>query len=137
MSKSDLPSAKFLRLQNGDDLISEVVELGDDDNVYYLLINPLKVVYMESENIGYVQIAFMPWVFPKICDVQEFTLHLDDILFITEISSKMNEHYWENVESFIAYKETGKLPSKEEPETHDEEIIKEILDGLASKRTFH
>ena len=75
-----MPSAKFIRLQNGDDIISEVVEIEDETGVTYTLFRPLKVVYIPSDAIGYLTVAFMPWVFPRICDQQEFVVHSQDIL---------------------------------------------------------
>ena len=66
MSNRDYAPIKFLRLKNGDDIVCEVVEIGDDDIDNYLLINPYKVVYMPTGDRGYVQIAFMPWVFTQI-----------------------------------------------------------------------
>ena len=38
MSDNDYSPVKFLRLKNGDDVISEVVEIGDEETVNYLLI---------------------------------------------------------------------------------------------------
>jgi len=39
-------SVKFLRLSTGEDLVSQTLEVKNDDGAtYYLLINPLKIVY--------------------------------------------------------------------------------------------
>ena len=133
-----MKNAKFMRLKNGDDIIAEIIEMGDDDNLCYLLINPLKLVYVESRSPGYVQIAFMPWVFPKICDKQEFTIDSNDVILITEITEKMNGYYWDNIETFENYKNTGKIVAEEEETQAEEyEAIKEMLEGMANKRTLH
>jgi hypothetical protein len=138
MTDSEMPMAKFMRLKNGDDIIAEIIEMGDDDNLCYLLMNPLKLVYVESRSPGYVQIAFMPWVFPKICDKQEFTIDSNDVILITEITEKMNGYYWDNIETFENYKSTGKIVAEEEETQAEEyEAIKEMLEGMANKRTLH
>lgn len=123
MSESENTLAKFVRLQTGDDIISEVIEYEDENGIIYLLMNPLKVVYMPT-NTGHLQVAFMPWVFPKICDHQEFTIHAEDVLIISNVSEYMNDYYWNNIEE--------KSPIKEvEPELEIEEEID------TTRRTFH
>ena len=54
---------KFVRLKNGDDVVSQVVEFSENDEpVVFALINPLKVVYIASEKgMSYLQVAFVPW----------------------------------------------------------------------------
>ena len=83
---SDNPIAKFVRLQNGDDIIAEVVEMEDENGVVFALFNPLKVIYMPSETTGYLSIAFMPWVFPRICEQQEFIIHAEDVLLMNDVA---------------------------------------------------
>jgi len=56
----DRPIAKFLRLQNGDDVIAETIEMEDEDGIVYTLCHPLKVVYMTTETVGYLSVMFMP-----------------------------------------------------------------------------
>lgn len=125
----------FVRLKTGDDVISEVVELETDDVLMYMLINPLKVIYMESEHNGYLTVAFMPWIFPSICDNQEFTIHSEDVLTVTEVSKRMNEYYWSNLDT-VKEKATTveQLP---EPEPDQTESMKELLQALAKQRTYH
>ena len=131
------PTVKFLRLKNGDDIISEVIETGENDDVYYLLIEPVKVVYLPASRPGYVQVAFTPWVFHKVCDIQEFTISADDVLMMSEASPSMNDYYWKQ-------KESEQVTAEEimEDDGHSEEELerlKEIFDqlGLQSKRTLH
>ena len=130
------PKAKFLRLKNGDDLIAETVETEDKDGVYYTVFNPLKVFYSPSESIGYLSIAFMPWVFPKICDNQEFNIHDDDLLLISDISEKMNTYYWENID-YLHNKSSEKTVKETEEEQLDEASLSDIIKELTNKRTFH
>lgn len=132
-TSDQLPIAKFLRLQNGDDVIAETVEFEDEHGIMYMLINPLKVVYMQSQHEGYLSVSFMPWVFPRMVDHQEFMLHADDVLLISDVSEKMNIYYWDNLDTL-----TGKVPQEPEPtQQTDEETLAEILDQLNNRRTYH
>ena len=93
MDISDYPIAKLVRMHNGDDVIAEVVEMEDENGVIYALFHPLKVVYVPSESTGYLTVAFMPRVFPRICEQQEFIIHSQDIMFMADVAPKMNEYY--------------------------------------------
>lgn len=122
MEKQENPIAKFIRLQNGDDIIAETVEIEDEDGILYMVYNPLKVMYMDVGS-GLLSVSFIPWVFPKICEHQEFTIHAQDVLLLSDVSSSMNDYYWKNLK----------------PEKKSEDIP-EILDELEtylSKGTIH
>jgi len=130
---------KFIRLKTGDDVIAEVVEVGEDDQIDYMLINPLKVVYVPSTSgSDYLQIAFMPWVFPSICIDQDFYISSDDILTIGDITEKMISYYWKNIDYFLKKDSKGEEVINE-PETEDtNEELKDILSKLlSSTRTYH
>ncbi len=139
MDISDYPNAKLVRLQNGDDIISEVVEMEDENGVIYALFHPLKVVYVPSESTGYLTVAFMPWVFPRICEQQEFIIHSQDIMFMADVAPKMNEYYWTNMDYYT------KKTAEEEKETQKVEQensfdkLKEALEeaGLYNKKVYH
>lgn len=128
------PIAKFLRLQNGDDVVAELVEFEDEHGIMYMLVNPLKVVYMQSQHTGYLQIAFMPWVFPKMVEHQEFMIHADDVMLISDLSQKMNIYYWENLDTM-----QGKVDPEPQQESipEEEESLAEVLRELNNKRTYH
>jgi hypothetical protein len=129
----DRPIAKFLRLQNGDDVIAETIEMEDEDGIVYTLCHPLKVVYMPTETVGYLSVMFMPWVFPKICDEQIFTIHAEDVLLLTDVSEKMNIYYWDSVKTYTDKSQY----EQEEPASNDvEETLNEIMEHLG-KRTMH
>jgi hypothetical protein len=66
---SDNPVAKFLRLQNGDDIVAETVEYEDENGIMYMVMNPMNVVYSHTHE-GYLSVSFMPWVFTKMVDHQ-------------------------------------------------------------------
>lgn len=140
MTEDEHPIAKLVRLQNGDDVIAEVVEMEDETGVIYTLFHPLKVVYVPSDTTGYLTIAFMPWVFPRICDQQEFVIHSEDILFIADVTPRMNNYYWDNLDYY-----SKKVTAEEEElntksKTDDTyERLKEALEqaGLDTKKVYH
>ena len=140
MTDDTNPIAKLIRLQNGDDVISEVVEMEDETGVTYALFHPLKVVYIPSDTTGYLTVAFMPWVFPRLCDQQEFIIHSQDVLFIADVTTKMNEYYWENLD-YYAKKVTPEEEkiNKQDQQDNALERLKEALyeAGLDSKKVYH
>ncbi len=121
MTNSDRPLAKFVRLQNGEDIVTEIVEMEDENGILYTVFNPLKVVYMPSESVGYLSVAFMPWVFPRICDQQEFVIHAEDVMLIADVTEKMNIYYWDSVDSMVK-------PESTEPEKSRMDKIKEAAE---------
>jgi hypothetical protein len=128
MTHEDKPLVKFIRLQNGDDIIADVSETEDGDGTIYTLFHPLKVVYMPVDNEGSLSVAFIPWVFSKIVDEQVFILHDEDILIYTDVAEKMNIYYWNNVELTL-----------NKPHVEEEIQNEEIEDDYEppGKRTLH
>ena len=132
---------KFIRLKTGDDVISQVMELTEDNITVYMLISPLKVVYIPSQKgMAYLQVAFMPWVFTRICSEQEFMIHAEDIMTMANVSEQMTEYYWNNVEYFTG---SGEEPYneedlKQEEVVHEEESLESLLEAIKStKRIYH
>jgi hypothetical protein len=141
MTDTEGQIAKFVRLQNGDDLISEVVEMEDENGIVYALFNPLKVIYMPSDTTGYLSIAFTPWVFPRICEIQEFIIHAEDVLLMTNVSSSMNEYYWDNLEHYNkkVLKEEDKINKDIQQQESYDEIFEALEESglLDNKKVYH
>jgi hypothetical protein len=141
MSNDEHPKAKFVRLQNGDDILSEIVEMEDEQGIIYTLIRPLKVVYLPLETTGYLSVAFMPWVFPRICDQQEFTIHAEDVMLIAEITDKMNNYYWDNLDHFTSSVkvEEDTVNHEREQQQEEYEALQKVLEsiGLDKKKVYH
>lgn len=139
----DLPKARFVRLKNGDDIVSDVVEMSDEEGLTIMLINPLKIIYMPGAvDRTFMQIAFVPWVFKRICSEQHFTISFEDILMISDITEDMNEYYWSSLDSYIASQEVQNLPTTPEDPVieEDDEMnnLQDIVDAIAtSRRTYH
>ena len=131
MEKQENPIAKFIRLQNGDDIIAETVEIEDEDGILYMVYNPLKVMYMDVGS-GLLSVSFIPWVFPKICEHQEFTIHAQDVLLLSDVSAKMNDYYWNNLLT-MDQRISDKIP---EEQTELENALSE-LENYINKGTMH
>ena len=138
---SEEPEVKFIRLKNGDDVIAQVVEFSENDQaVVFALIHPLKVIYIPSQKgAAYLQVAFMPWVFTRICDEQEFMIHAEDVITMGNASSYMVEYYWNNLDHFVGSKEeTQEEFDEPEVENTEEVNLEEILEVIkSSRRTYH
>ena len=128
----------FLRLKNGDDIVSECYQYEDDKGKYYVLMNPLKALYMTSNRgAGYLQVAFVPWVYSKLCDTQEFVIDAVEVMLTHSVSDYMEEYYWNSIDHLTGVTEEH----PQEPESQsDLERIKEVLDELAEnseKKVYH
>lgn len=135
----ELSVSKFIRLKTGDDIIAECYEYSDDTGDYITVINPLKVIYVPATASGYMQVAFIPWIYPRICDMQEFNIAKQEVLLYHDVSEKMNEYYWDSVEHYLNAKRETFDEKDEEPEHHEEdyEALKKALEELTLKRTLH
>jgi hypothetical protein len=98
-------TVQFFRLNNGEDIVSEVQKTENG----FMFINPCKVVYMTSGKPGYLSISFMQWVFSRICDNQAFEIDKKEILFNVIPSDTTVKHYWESVEHFTSSENKQKL----------------------------
>lgn len=103
---------KFLRLNNGEDIIAYSYRVAKDDmeDAHYILMDPLKVIYMTT-NKGmkpFMSISLMQWVFSRISDKQEFKINDKDVLFSTEPSPSLVDYYYETIEHFTESKEKQK-----------------------------
>lgn len=88
---------KFIRLNTGEDIISEVIFM-ESDETHYLFVNPLKIVYNLGKRNDSVILAFSPWIFSSLCEKQEFPVYPNDVLTIADPSEDVTGAYWEFVE---------------------------------------
>lgn len=138
------PTIKFIRMNTGEDIIAEIVKYSEDNEDLYVLVNPLKVLYTISETHG-VSIALMQWVFPRICDKQEFPVYSNDIITMCSPSKQMTTYYW-NVLNKFSIPKLSKHEEEEddyefddvEPTDEELEYINKMLDEIKSgKRKLH
>ena len=150
-------SVKFVRLNTGEDLISQITEVKSDDDTenYYILTNPMKLTYSVggANKPGMFAINLMQWVFNRICEDQDFTIYPSDILTVGNPTDDMIEYYWECVDNFYEMREKNKKnteyvkPDSDEEEVFDEfmddneslELLKDLLNGINKpvKGTLH
>jgi hypothetical protein len=140
-------SIKFIRLSNGEDLISQLIEIRkEEEDSYYILINPLKIVYMTGNKPGILSISLMQWVFHRVCSDQEFTIYPSDVLTMAKPTDSLMEYYQDSLYHFDEVKE--KLKKNTEFSSTEEvykdvavddllDELKEVLTNTSSKRILH
>lgn len=139
-------SIKFVRLSSGEDLISQIIEIRkEDEDAYYILINPLKIVYMAGTKPGILSISLMQWVFHRVCSDQEFTLYPSDVITMGKPTDSLVEYYQDSLDHFEEVKE--KLKKNTEFTSSSEDVykdvedliddLKEVIDNKAPKRILH
>lgn len=139
-------TVKFVRLTTGEDIIAEVMYFEDDKESYYILNNPLKVVYMTGSKPGILSISLMQWVFWRIANTQSFTIYPNDVLTVANTTDSMEEYYWNSVDHFSEYKEKLSKQTEFDDGTFEQEAedtadaLQTILEGirnLDTKRKLH
>jgi len=140
-------SIKFIRLSNGEDIISQLVEVRkEEEDSYYILINPLKIVYMTGSRPGILSISLMQWVFHRVCSEQEFTIYPSDVITIAKPTDSLAEYYQGSLEHFEEMRD--KLEKNTEFSSDEETFkdvsendlldeLKEMLTNTSSKRILH
>lgn len=140
------PEVMFFRLVTGEDIISLSQEItkGDENDAYFLMKNPMKIIYMQNPMIpSKMAISLMQWVFGRICETQEFKIFETDVITISQPSPSLMEYYHEAVTAM----ETKPQMEIAEPDVDlideddledDSEMLKSILDHIEpSKKTIH
>lgn len=132
-------NVKYIRMITGEDIISEVVEVNDKDNLSYVFINPMKIVYMMiNKPEPNMSISLMHWIFARICDVQEFSIRADDVLTLGKPSASLVEHYYECLGHFEAMKNDSEEDIKfDDNDAGLEALQKVIEDFKINKRKLH
>lgn len=142
------PNVRFVRLNTGEDLVTELIKVQHNEQEYYQFVNPLKVLYLTGKNPGSLMLSFIEWVFPKIVPKQEFQVFPDDIVTIGECSEELIDYYFEALYKFSQSQDKVGIGSKfSKEESYDEsndyddlteiqpteeelEYIKKVLDDL-------
>lgn len=124
---------RFVRLNTGEDLVTELAYIEDKSvGNYYILFNPLKIIYTLGQKPGYLSVSLMQWVFPKICDRQEFIVYASEILTISSTSAHMEAYYYASLERLnevkLDYGESDDVEDFDEDEIKSEDIPESDLD---------
>ena len=128
---------QFLRLKNGEDIITEVQENAG----FLVLINPCKILYLKGKKSGFLSISLMQWVFSRISADQMFEIDKNEVLFKTLPDDGMIIHYFNSVEHFLE-KESKNNIEYDDPTIDDSyedniEIIKDLIGTKDDKGKLH
>ena len=128
---------QFLRLKNGEDLITEVQETDGS----LVLVNPCKILYLKGKKSGFLSISLMQWVFSRISADQMFEIDKNEVLFKTLPDDGMIIHYINSVEHFLE-KESSSNIEYDDPTIDDSyednlELLKELLETKDDKGKLH
>lgn len=102
--ETDTSSIKFIRMKNGEDLISDITYVEKEDHTQFFLYKPLKVVYMmqpvmASSGPGYggarVVVSLVPWIMGDLVEDNEFEVQPEDILLMAIPKAAMTRYYVE------------------------------------------
>jgi len=118
---------QFLRLKNGEDLITEVQETDGS----LVLVNPCKILYLKGKKSGFLSISLMQWVFSRISADQMFEIDKNEVLFKTLPDDGMIIHYINSVEHFLE-KESSSNIEYDDPTIDDSyednlEMLKDLI----------
>lgn len=105
---------RFLRLVTGEDIVSEVKETKSE----FVLMNPMKVLYMTSSRPGYLSISLMQYVFSKISYEQVFNMPKVHVVMHSEPRDTLIKYYNETVDHFLS-KRDEVVEFEEEDEDDD------------------
>lgn len=128
---------QFLRLKNGEDIITEVQENAGS----LVLINPCKILYLKGKKSGFLSISLMQWVFSRISADQMFEIDKNEVLFKTLPDDGMIIHYFNSVEHFLE-KESSSNIEYDDPTIDDSyednlELLKDLLGTKDDKGNLH
>ena len=128
---------QFLRLKNGEDLITEVQETDGS----LVLVNPCKILYLKGKKSGFLSISLMQWVFSRISADQMFEIDKNEVLFKTLPDDGMIIHYINSVEHFLE-KESSSNIEYDDPTIDDSyednlDLLKELLETKDDKGKLH
>lgn len=128
---------QFLRLKNGEDIITEVQENAGS----LVLVNPCKILYLKGKKSGFLSISLMQWVFSRISADQMFEIDKNEVLFKTLPDDGMIIHYINSVEHFLE-KESKNNIEYDDPTIDDSyedniEIIKDLIGTKDDKGKLH
>lgn len=163
--ESEYPAVKFIRLGTGEDIIAELVEFKATDEHYYVLNNPMKIVYTAGLAPGMISVMLMNWIFPRISDSTEFVIYPQDIITMGNTTREMTQYYYEQLEKMTSLKISvgakeimERLPQKGKPTLEDFEeeendyteeeyteeemeevrrMLEDIKSNKGNKRTLH
>lgn len=133
MPPEELNQIKFIRMSNGEDIISRVSKMVKIDNgkTHYYLDKPLKIIYsirQSSPQSDALVITLVQWIYDYVSDTQNFSVVEDNIMTLANPSSEMLQYYTEAIDKY----NRRKNKKKEQPIVEDS-FGDNGLDGLTDE----
>lgn len=131
-------SVKFIRMSSGEDLLTEVIDKRDGDKKYMVFINPMKLMYMMGKKPGALGISLIQWVFPNICEKQEFLIDPQNITTISSASAQISDYYWNSL-GLVDKAQVTDGDQEDSGEPGELELLNDVLKNMKinQKRTYH
>lgn len=123
---------RFLRLVTGEDIVSEVKETKTE----FVLMNPMKVLYMTSSRPGYLSISLMQYVFSKIIYEQVFNMPKVHVVMHSEPRDTLIKYYNETVDHFLSKRDESVEFEDDEEEEFELDESEEDENGLKLLKEF-
>jgi hypothetical protein len=132
-----MADVKIVRLQNGEDIISECQE---DVNGYYTLINPFVIFTKRMDGVK-TSVFLTPWLPIDIIEENIARVFVSDVVFTMIPTSDMVEYYDKTVNDILFEDEFADMPSDSdgmeiELELEDG-IIEDEIHVIKTKKTLH
>lgn len=119
---------RLIRMTSGEDLITEYQSVQDEDGEYYILQNPMKVLYMASpDKPNRISVSLMNWVFPNLCEDQSFIIHPNDVITMGTPAKDIAEYYYELVRGDINQLQIRE-PTDEELQSIENDNLPSVTD---------
>lgn len=136
----ELNQIKFIRMNNGEDIISKVSKMVKIENgkTHYYLDKPLKIIYtvrQSSQQSDALVITLVQWIFDYVSETQSFSVLEDNIMTLSNPSAEMLKYYTEAIEKYNNRKDTKRnkmVSSNVEPDNSFDSLTDEELDALES-----
>lgn len=114
-----METINLLRLKNGDDIVSYVIQYSKDQ---VILREPMLVLVKNDYKSGQQTLGMESWLPFKIIKNNEVMIKSDDVLFSISVSDEFSEFYENMVDNFKNLNETKELV-EEERLTEEEMMI--------------
>ena len=130
----------FIRLNTGEDLISEIQET--EDTQFSCLVSPFKILYKVSEETpGMIYMELMHWIFPNVISNQYFDINQNNILLCEIPDKSIIKRYHQQIEdynTFVANKaNTQGIDISNPSEMENEDIFYDSnIEGVESINQF-
>lgn len=90
---------KFIRMKNGEEIVTQLMTFTDDEDFYHIFVCPLKILFIETEGKSRTFIL-REWVVSEFCSEQEFTVYPDEMQLVGSASQPLIDHYFDALDRY-------------------------------------